>query len=101
MSEQMTISSDDVLDNYDCHFRVSAGPGAGKTYWLTNHIRNVVRRSQRLSATRYIACISYTNVAADEIRERLGDYANRVEISTIHAFLYKFIVKPYLHVVYS
>ena len=99
MSEQMVISSDDVLDNYDCHFRVSAGPGAGKTYWLTNHIRNVVRRSQRLSATRYIACISYTNVAADEIKERLGDYANRVEISTIHAFLYKCVVKPYLHVV--
>jgi len=95
----MVISSDDVLDEYDCHCRVSAGPGAGKTYWLTNHIRNVVTRSKRLSATRYIACISYTNVAADEIKERLGDYANRVEISTIHAFLYKFVVKPYLHVV--
>jgi DNA helicase-2/ATP-dependent DNA helicase PcrA len=99
MSKQMVISSDDVLDEYDCHCRVSAGPGAGKTYWLTNHIRNVVTRSKRLSATRYIACISYTNVAADEIKERLGDYANRVEISTIHAFLYKFVVKPYLHLV--
>jgi DNA helicase-2/ATP-dependent DNA helicase PcrA len=99
MSKQMVISSDDVLDKFNCHCRVSAGPGAGKTYWLTNHIRNVVTRSKCLSATRYIACISYTNVAADEIKERLGDYANRVEISTIHAFLYKFVVKPYLFMV--
>jgi DNA helicase-2/ATP-dependent DNA helicase PcrA len=92
-----TISSDSVLSAFNSNFRVTAGPGAGKTHWLINHIKEVVSKSNKLSTSRYIACISYTNVAAEEIKERLGDYGERVEVSTIHSFLYKSIVKPYLH----
>lgn len=78
------------------HFRVEAGPGAGKTHWLVNHIKNVLHKSSRLGATKRIACITYTNIAADTIRERLGVQAYRVEVSTIHSFLYRHIVKPYV-----
>jgi len=46
-----------------------------------------------------VACISYTNVAVGEILERLGDAADHVEVSTIHSFLYKHVVKPYLHLI--
>lgn len=45
-------------------FKVNAGPGAGKTTWLINHIRNVIQRSNRLGQVKKIACITYTNVAA-------------------------------------
>jgi DNA helicase II / ATP-dependent DNA helicase PcrA len=99
MNEKIRISSDSVLDDFDCNFRISAGPGAGKTYWLINHIKHVVAKSKNLSTTRYVACISYTNVAADEIKQRLGEFAERVEVSTIHSFLYKYIVKPYLYLI--
>jgi len=78
------------------HFRVSAGPGAGKTYWLIKHIKNVLHTSSRLQKTRKIACITYTNVAVETIQKRLGNSSNRVEVSTIHSFLYKHIVKPYV-----
>jgi DNA helicase II / ATP-dependent DNA helicase PcrA len=77
------------------HFKVSAGPGAGKTRWLVNHIRNVLHQSKRLSKTRKIVCITYTNVAAEIILERLGTNIEHVEVSTIHSFLYKHVVKPY------
>lgn len=31
------INSEDRIP-VDCHFKVTAGPGAGKTHWLINHI---------------------------------------------------------------
>lgn len=89
------INSDDLIDT-EQHFRVSAGPGAGKTYWLVNHIKNVLHKSERLGKTRKIACITYTNVAVETIQKRLGTASERVEVSTIHSFLYKNIIKPYI-----
>ena len=88
------ITSDSLIP-IEQHFRVSAGPGAGKTHWLINHIKNVLHTSSRLQNTRKIACITYTNVAVETILKRLGNASNRVEVSTIHSFLYKHIVKPY------
>jgi DNA helicase-2/ATP-dependent DNA helicase PcrA len=90
------ITSDSSLIDIEHHFRVSAGPGAGKTHWMVEHIRNVLHRSNRLGKTRKIACITYTNIAVETILSRLGTSADRVEVSTIHSFLYKHIVKPYV-----
>lgn len=92
------IHSGTLLDEIDRHFRVLAGPGAGKTYWLVQHIRQVIRKSTRLSGVARVACISYTNAAVGEIVERLGAAAAQVEVSTIHSFLYCNVVKPYLHI---
>ncbi|PKN33815.1 MAG: ATP-dependent helicase [Deltaproteobacteria bacterium HGW-Deltaproteobacteria-19] len=89
------ITSDSMLTDIEHHFRVSAGPGAGKTHWLVEHIKNVLHRSERLGITRKIACITYTNIAVETIQNRLGISADQVEVSTIHSFLYKHIVKPY------
>lgn len=97
MSEPILISSSTLLNNVNQNFRVFAGPGAGKTYWLIKHIENVVRNSNRLSPESKIVCISYTNVAVNTIIERLGNIADDVEVSTIHSLLYRYIVKPYLH----
>lgn len=90
-----TINSDTIITDIDSHFKVSAGPGAGKTYWLVNHIKNVLHNSENLFRTRKIACITYTNIAVDTILKRLGTSSEQVEVSTIHSFLYKNIVKPY------
>lgn len=90
-----TINSDTIITDIDSHFKVSAGPGAGKTYWLVNHIKNVLHNSEKLFRTRKIACITYTNIAVETILKRLGTTSEQVEVSTIHSFLYKNIVKPY------
>lgn len=78
------------------HFKVNAGPGAGKTTWLINHIKNVVQHSTRLGKLKRIACITYTNTAVEKILSNLGEVSENVEVSTIHAFLYKHVVKPYI-----
>ncbi|PAF34006.1 hypothetical protein CHH69_18140, partial [Terribacillus saccharophilus] len=92
----IVISSEHTID-IEKHFKVTAGPGAGKTHWLINHIKNVLENSQRLEKTRKIACITYTNIAVETILNRLGPQSvNQVEVSTIHSFLYRHIVKPYI-----
>lgn len=93
-----TIESDELID-IDSPFRVSAGPGAGKTYWLTQHIHNVVRTSDKLFITKKVLCLTYTNNAVKTIRLRLGNANSRVEVMTIHSFFYHHIVKPYISVI--
>lgn len=95
MDNTIEITSQSHLIDIEHPFRVSAGPGAGKTRWLINHIKNVLTRSNRLGKMRKVACITYTNTATETILERLDRNANRVEISTIHSFLYRNVVKPY------
>ena len=80
-------------------FKVTAGPGAGKTHWLINHIKNVVSNSHKLDVVRQVACITYTNVGIDTITSRLNMGNDVVEVCTIHSFLYANIVKPYIHLV--
>jgi len=97
MPEKLEIDSGALLTDIERHFRVVAGPGAGKTHWLVNHIKHVVAGSKRLSPASRVACISYTNVAVNEIVARLGSAATQVDVSTIHSFLYRNVVRPYLH----
>lgn len=91
-----TIDSDSKID-IEKHFKVEAGPGAGKTRWLIHHINNVLADSNRLTCVNNIACITYTNIAVDEIKSRLNNRDGRVEVSTIHSFLYKNLVKSYAY----
>ncbi|MDU5145427.1 MAG: ATP-dependent helicase [Paenibacillus dendritiformis] len=95
----MQVITSDSLIPIDQHFKVSAGPGAGKTKFLVNHIKNVLYSSQRLGRSRKIACITYTNVGVETIIQRLGNEIDHVEVSTIHSFLYTHIVKPYLFLI--
>jgi DNA helicase-2/ATP-dependent DNA helicase PcrA len=97
MPDDIEIDSSTLIPDIERHFRVMAGPGAGKTHWLVNHVKHVVAKSTRLSPVSRVACISYTNVAVNEIVTRLGSAAFQVDVSTIHSFLYRNVVRPYLH----
>lgn len=88
-----------TLQDIEKNFKVYAGPGAGKTTWLISHLEKVLKRSNRLGKTGKIGCITYTNVAADEIIERLECDKYRFDISTIHSFLYRNIVKPFSYLI--
>ncbi|MGH7617730.1 MAG: ATP-dependent helicase, partial [Gemmatimonadaceae bacterium] len=67
---------------------VLAGPGAGKTFCLTERIRFLIER-HRFDPAR-ICAFTFTNKAAGEIAHRLetqlGERAARVKRGTIHAF---------------
>lgn len=94
----VVITSEQAIP-IDEPFKVSAGPGAGKTHWLISHIKNVVSNSHKLDVVKKIACITYTNVGADTIVSRLGIGNDVVDVCTIHSFLYANVVKPYVHLV--
>ena len=92
-----TIIQSDTRIGIETPFVVKAGPGAGKTHWLVVHVRNVLANSKRLEHIRKIACITYTNVGVETIQDRLSVSADRVEVSTIHSFLYENVVGPFLY----
>lgn len=95
LSRAEILEDSDQLIGIENHFKLCAGPGAGKTRFLVNHIKNVIANSRRLKKTRKIACITYTNIGVDTLSERLENSLDDVEISTIHSFLYKNVIKPF------
>lgn len=95
----MQIISAKTKIEIEQHFKVIAGPGAGKTTFLVNHIKNVLNNSKRLGKNRKIACITYTNVGVDTLIERVEDERDHIEISTIHSFLFCHVVKPYMFLI--
>lgn len=93
----ITVIESNTLIDTEQHFLVNAGPGAGKTYWLVQHIKHVLSTSNRLGKIKKIACITYTNIGVETIHNRLPDCAGRVDVCTIHSFLYDNIIRPYFH----
>lgn len=93
------IDSKYIFNQYELEScsKIYAGPGAGKTYFLVNNVRNIVLSNQLIknSEVKKVLCITYTNAAADEIKRRLDKYSNFVEISTIHGFIIQNIIKPF------
>lgn len=79
------------IDNYES-FLFDAGAGAGKTYALVECLKHAVKTKAPVVTRngQKIVCITYTNVAANEVIERLGK-SDIVAVSTIHDFMWNFI----------
>lgn len=60
-----------------------AAAGSGKTAVLTERIRHLIEKRNVLPEK--ICAISFTNMAADEMKERLGKIATGAFIGTIHS----------------
>jgi DNA helicase-2/ATP-dependent DNA helicase PcrA len=73
-------------------FRLEAGAGAGKTYSLIKALEFLIQKHQREMPRRgqQIACITYTNVARDEIEART-DRHPVVRCDTNHGFCWSLI----------
>ena len=93
------ITSGDILsaEQLKRHSKVYAGPGAGKTYFLVENVKNIVTTNESVarSRARKVLCITYTNAAVDEIKRRLEKYVDYVEAYTIHGFIIEHIIKPF------
>ncbi|SFS14745.1 Superfamily I DNA or RNA helicase [Agrococcus baldri] len=73
-----------------------ACPGSGKTRTLTYKVASELEKID--SHRSFVAAITYTHRAADEIEERisgLGVDTSQLWIGTIHAFCLEWILKPY------
>ncbi len=59
------------------HISVTAGPGSGKTTVLVERYLHILRRHPHLNIDQIVA-ITFTNRAANEMRERLREELNRI-----------------------
>ena len=77
------------------HFVMVAGAGSGKTTSLVKALAQI-ERTQGASLRRngqQVACITYTEVAVEEIRRDVGN-DELFHVSTIHSFLWT-VIKPF------
>jgi DNA helicase-2/ATP-dependent DNA helicase PcrA len=89
---QVTINSH--IDNFS-HIKFNAGAGAGKTHALKESLLYIVNKygDNLKYHNQQILCITYTNVATNEIKERIGN-SSLVKVSTIHERIWE-LIKDY------
>ena len=66
-------------------FVVNGGAGSGKTYSLVETLNSIFAMNSKAK----VACITYTRVAAKEIKKRVINKNAFFHVSTIHEFLWK------------
>ena len=114
ISDQDIQAVEELLLPHDAHFPedarnviccwhstdVAACPGSGKTTVLLAKLK-LLADKMPLENGAGICVLSHTNVAVDEIKNRLSDYADRLlsypnYIGTIQSFIDRFVTMPYL-----
>ena len=75
---------DEVMEHVNArhHFLLSGGAGSGKTYTLAKVLERVIEKNPHAG----ISCITYTNTAVEQIKERISH--DNLRVSTIHDFLW-------------
>lgn len=77
-----------VNSEYD-KILVVAASGSGKTRVITERVKALIERGEN---PQKIVAITFTNAAAIEMRERLGNIADEVFIGTIHSYANRLLV---------
>lgn len=80
---------------------LNACPGSGKT---TSIVRKLISLEVEYGRYSGVACLSFTNVAKDEINEKFSRMTGRGlkfpnEVSTIDSFINRYITLPYFYLV--
>ena len=91
MASEVELAIQKCVDNYES-FILDAGAGSGKTWTLIESLRYIlkVHGEDFKKRDKKIVCITYTNVAKNEIIERT-EKNDLIFVSTIHDFLWHLI----------
>ena len=91
----LTESQEKAINHYKGPALVVAGPGAGKTFVITERVKNLIQKKKVNSSK--ILVTTFTEKAATELKVRLaktiGDEAKKIHISTIHSFCKEMLEK--------
>ncbi len=92
--KQIQVTINNHIDNFS-HIKFNAGAGAGKTHALKESLLYIVNKhgNKLKYHNQQILCITYTNVATNEIKERIGN-STLVKVSTIHERVWE-LIKDY------
>lgn len=82
------------IDNIEGKYLVIAGPGTGKTFTLSQRIKNILTNGKTKNgeptSPERVLCLSYTNVAAKEmenaVKKAMNDETVNVNSATFHSF---------------
>lgn len=115
-SPKWTREQQMAIDTRDCNLLVAAAAGAGKTAVLVERIIKRITNEQRPVDIDKLLVVTFTNAAASEMRERIGDaiskalennphskrlqnqltLLNKASITTIHSFCLE-VIKNNFH----
>lgn len=97
MAIEMTSGDIFTPKQLEKHAKVYAGPGAGKTHFLVENVKNIITTNSLITQSRMrkVLCVTYTNAAVDEIKRRLDRFTEHVEVYTIHGFIIEHIIQPF------
>lgn len=91
------IKSNDIFSHkqFEKHSKIYAGPGAGKTYFLVQNVKEIITKNPLITEShdRKVLCVTYTNAAVDEIKRRLDTFGEYAEVFTIHGFINQYIIR--------
>ena len=79
----LDINQQTIVESKDSRIVVMATSGSGKTKLLTERVKHLINNGVHPEE---IVAITFTNAAADEMKERLGPIATRAYIGTIHGY---------------
>lgn len=86
--QQLNARQKEAVDTIDGPVLVIAGPGTGKTQLLSVRVANILQKTD--TEPQNILCLTFTNKAALNMRERLsklaGPEARKVQVRTFHSF---------------
>lgn len=80
----------EIVNSEASKILVIAGSGSGKTRVLTERIKHLIEKGVD---TEKIVAITFTNFAADEMKERLGNIIGKAYIGTIHGYANKILLR--------
>lgn len=72
-----------VIEAKDKHILCLASAGSGKTTTLIERVKQLILKGTNPEK---IVCISFTNMAADEIKKKLGDISIGMFVGTVHSY---------------
>ena len=95
------VSNDEQWTGYESqgHFVVLAGPGSGKTKVLTTKLARILHED--VEVPRGVACVTYSNECARELKRRLAKLGIRPDrrtfVGTVHSFCFQHVIIPFAH----
>lgn len=90
MSIVLDETQKEIVETTSDRVLVVAGSGSGKTRVVTERIKFLLDNNVNPKG---IVAITFTNAAAEEMRERLGEKAKDAYIGTIHSYANKLLIK--------
>lgn len=81
---------------------LNACPGSGKTTTIAYKLHTLIENEYNLAKTGGIACLSFTNVAKDEIKQKYFEFSKKTlnypnSVSTIDSFINTYITLPFYY----